>query len=123
MRPVADRDERLAVALEEVGRRLAGLLDQIQKLGLSLEQYLSSSGKTVEQIREEYRRSAEENLSLEFILNKIAEEEKISVEPGEIEKVIAGAKTEEEKKALESQKYYLATLLRRQKTLDFLASL
>ncbi len=108
---------------EEVTRKLSGLLEQIQKLGITVDQYLSSVGKTVEQIREEYRRSSEESLSLEFILGKIADSEKIEVTAEEIEKMIAGGKDEEEKKALEGQKYLIATLLRRQKTLDFLASL
>lgn len=108
---------------EEMTRKLSGLLEQTQKLGLTIDQYLTSVGKTVEQVREEYRRSAQENLSLEFILGKIADSEKIEVIPEEIEKMLASAKNQEEKKAMESQKYLIATLLRRQKTLDFLASL
>lgn len=108
---------------EEVSRKLSGLLDQTQKLGLTIDQYLASTGKTVEQIREEYARQARENFALEFIFNKIADEENIEVEPEDLEKVMAEAKTDEERKALEGQKYYIATILRRQKTLDFLASL
>lgn len=108
---------------EEVTRRLAGLVDQTQKLGISVDQYLASTGKTADQIKEDYRRQSEENLALEFILAKIAEEEKIEINPEEIDKIISQAKSEEEKKALASQKYYLASLLRRQKSLDFLASL
>ncbi|HUW24025.1 MAG TPA: trigger factor [Patescibacteria group bacterium] len=108
---------------EEVTRRLAELVEQTQKLGLTIDQYLNSLGKTVEQIREEYTRSAQANMALEFILNRIADTEKISVTPEEIEKMIATAKTDEEKKSLETQRYLLATLVRRQKTLDFLASL
>ncbi|HUV71818.1 MAG TPA: trigger factor [Clostridia bacterium] len=108
---------------EEVARKLSQLLEQTQKLGLTLDQYLASTGKTVEEIRQEYRRQVEESLALEFVLGEIAEKEKIEVKSEEIEKLIASAKTEEEKKALEGQKYYLASLLRRQKTLDFLASL
>ena len=108
---------------EEVTRRLAELIEQTQKLGLTIDQYLNSIGKTVEQIREEYTRSSQANLALEFILSKIADTEKIAVAPEEIEKMIAGAKTDEEKRSLEGQKYLLATLIRRQKTLDFLTSL
>ena len=104
-------------------RKLSGLLEQTQKLGLTIDQYLTSVGKTVEQVKEEYRRSSQENLSLEFILGKIADSEKIEVTPEEIEKMLASAKNQEEKKAMESQKYLIATLLRRQKTLDFLVSL
>jgi trigger factor len=108
---------------EEVTRRLAELLEQTQKLGLTIDQYLNSLGKTVEQIREEYTRSSQTNMALEFILSKIADTEKITVALEEIEKMIASGKTEEEKKALEGQRYLLASLVRRQKTLDFLASI
>lgn len=108
---------------EEVGRRLSDLLDQTQKLGITVDQYLSSVGKTIAQLREEYAKRAEDNLSLEFILEKIADEEKIEVNPEELDKIMSQAKNEEEKKALESQKYVLATMIRRQKTLDFLGSL
>jgi len=108
---------------EEINRRLSSLLEQTQKLGLTVDQYLTSTGKTAEDLRQEYTRLAQENLALEFILSRIAENEKIKVEQEEIDKTIAQAKNEEEKKALESQKYFLASLLRRQKTLDFLANL
>ena len=108
---------------DEVARKLSGLLEQTQKLGLTLDQYLSSLGKTIEKIKEEYKKQAEESLAFEFILGKIAEEEKISVSEEDLTKALSEAKTEEEKKALESQKYYIALLLRRQKTLDFLANL
>ena len=107
----------------EVSRKLSDLLDQTQKLGLSVEQYLSSTGKTVEGIKEEYRKQVQNNLAIEFILRAIAEAEKIAVSPEEIDKAVNEAKTEEEKKALTAQKYLLASLLRQQKTLDFLADL
>lgn len=107
----------------ELNRKLANLLEQTQKLGLTIDQYLLSAGKTVDQVREEYRQQATQTLALEFIFNRIAEEEKLEVKPEEIEKMIASAKNDEEKKALENQKYFLASLARRQKTLDFLANL
>jgi FKBP-type peptidyl-prolyl cis-trans isomerase (trigger factor) len=139
-KPEEERDEKLNQAIswliknikvevcdlivdEEVSRKLSGLLEQTQKLGLSVDQYLASTGKTIEQIREEYARQAQENLALEFIFSKIADVENIEVKPEDLEKVMAEAKTDEERKALEAQKYYIATILRRQKTLDFLASL
>lgn len=108
---------------DEVNRKLSQLLEEIQKLGLTLEQYLSSTGKTVETIKDEYQKSSEKSLALEFILGKIADLEKISVSDEDLNKMLAEAKSEEEKKAMESRKYYIAILLRRQKTLDFLADL
>ena len=54
---------------------------------------------------------------------EIAESEKITVEEKEIEEAIQKAKSEEEKKHLEGNKYLLAAILRQQKTLDFLKNL
>lgn len=107
----------------EIARKLSNLLDQTQKLSLTIEQYLSSTGKTVEGIKEEYRKQVQGNLTIEFILRAIAEWEKIAVSPEEIDKAVSEAKSEEEKKALTAQKYLLAGLLRKQKTLDFLTNL
>jgi len=107
---------------EDINRRLANLIDQTAHLGLSVEQYLNSTGKTADQLKQEYRQQANETWKLELILNEISEKEKIVVEPSEIEAVIQKA-PDEEKKLLESQKYVLASLLRRQKTLDFLTNL
>lgn len=107
----------------EVNRLLSDLIDQTKKLGLTVEQYLASSGRTAETIRHEYEEQAKRTLTLEFSLEEIADKEGILVSDDDIARVIQTAKTDEEKKALESQRYYLASVLRRQKTLDFLASL
>lgn len=108
---------------DEVNRKLSSLLEQTQKLGLTIDQYLASTGKSLETIKAEYTKQARENLAFEFILGKVADTENISINEEEIEKAVAKAESEEEKKTLQNQKYYLAILLRRQKTLDFLANL
>lgn len=107
----------------ETDRLLAQSLDEIKKLGLSLDQYLSSTGKTAEGLRLEYQKRAENDLKLELILQKVAESEKITVDDAEISSTIAKAKTPEEKKGLEANRYLLASIIRQQKTLDFLKSL
>ncbi len=107
----------------EVNRLLSELIDQTKKLGLTVEQYLSSTGKTAESIRHDYEEQAKRTLTLEFALEKIADTEGIIISDDDIDTVIKTAKTDEEKQALEQQRYYIASVLRRQKTLDFLASL
>lgn len=107
----------------ETNRLLAQTLDEVKRLGLALETYLSSVGKTPEGLRQETQKQAEETLRLEFILAEIAEQENVSVEPKEIDAFVQKTKDEKAKKALESQRYYLASLLRKQKTLNFLSSL
>lgn len=107
----------------EVERLLSLLLDDIKKLGLTLDQYLASTGRTAATLRAEYEKKAENDIKLEFALQKIAEEEKITVDEKEIEEAIQKAKDEQEKKHLMQNRYLLASILRQQKTLDFLKNL
>jgi len=108
---------------DELNRRLAALVNKTESLGMTLEQYLASTNQSVEKIREGYKKSGEEFWKIELILNKIADEEKIAVDQAEIEKLIQAIKDEKEKKAMTSQKYLVAQMLRRQKTIDFLLGL
>ena len=107
----------------ETDRLLSQTLEDVKKLGLTLDQYLSSTGKNPQVLRAEYRKKAENDIKLEFTLAKIAEEEKITVEDKEIEEAIKASKSEDEKKNLEANRYLLASILRQQKTLDFLKNL
>ncbi len=106
----------------EADRLLSQMLDEIKRLGMSLDQYLSSTGKKAEDVRAEFANKAQNDLKLEFALQKVAESEKITVDDAEIEKTIENAKPEE-KGGLRSNKYLLASIIRQQKTLDFLKSL
>ncbi len=107
----------------ETERLLSQTLDEIKKLGLTLDQYLASSGKTAETLRQEYQLKAENDIKLEFALREIAETEKITVDEKEVDEAINQAKSNEEKQSLQSNKYLLASILRQQKTLDFLKNL
>ncbi|MBI2049544.1 hypothetical protein HYT32_01405 [Candidatus Roizmanbacteria bacterium] len=107
----------------ETDRLLSQTLDEVKRLGLTLDQYLSSTGRNPQGLREEYKKKAENDIKLEFALQKIAESEKITVEEKEIEEAILKAKNEDEKKNLQSNRYLLASILRQQKTLDFLKNL
>lgn len=108
---------------QETDRLLSQLLNDIKKLGLSLDQYLASTNRTPESLREEYSKRAEEDVRLEFALHKIAETEKITIDAKEIDEAIQKAKNEEERKSFEANRYTLAAILRQQKTLDFLLNL
>nr|MBI5455368.1 hypothetical protein [Candidatus Levybacteria bacterium] len=107
----------------EVERLLSQTLDEVKKLGLTLDQYLASTGRNVDSLRSEYRIKAENDIKLEFILQEIAQTEGIKVEEKEIDEAIAQAKTEAERQNLSSNRYLLANIIRQQKTLDFLRSL
>lgn len=108
---------------QEVDRVLSQTLDEIKKLGLTLDQYLGSTGRDAETLRKEYEAKAENDIKLEFTLAKITEEEKITVTDKEVDEAILKAKDEAERKNLETNRYLLASILRQQKTLDFLRNL
>lgn len=108
---------------EEVNRMLSDLLDQTKKIGLTIDQYLASTKKTADAIKQEYTLQAKTNLTIEFALETIADSESIHVEENEIQAVLDKTQDPKEKEALSKQKYYIASVLRRQKTLDFLSAL
>jgi FKBP-type peptidyl-prolyl cis-trans isomerase (trigger factor) len=108
---------------EEMTKLLSELIEEIKKLGLSLDQYLASTRKSVESLRDEYRHRAENSIKMEFILSKIADVENISVSEEEIKTAIQEVKDEKLKEQLSKSNYELAAIIRRQKTLDFIALL
>lgn len=108
---------------EELNQKLAQLVDELQKLGLTLDSYLKSKNITLEQLKENYKKEIDETYRLEFILNEIAEAEKIVVEPEEINQIFSKITDEKEKQIAQENIYYYAAILRKQKTLDFLLSL
>ncbi|MGH7202819.1 MAG: trigger factor [Candidatus Levyibacteriota bacterium] len=108
---------------QEADRLLSQLLNDIKRLGLSLDQYLSTTNRKPEDLRAEYAKRAEDDIKLEFVLQKIAELEKVTIDDKEIEEAIQKAKDPTERQQMESNKYLLAGILRQQKTLDFLMNL
>lgn len=108
---------------QEVDRLLSHTLEEIKKLGLTLDQYLASTGKTPETLRKEYEEKAMNDIKAELTLQKIAETENIAVDEKEIDEAVQKAKDPQEKQHLEANRYLLASILRQQKTLDFLRNL
>lgn len=110
---------------DEVNARLSNLLQRIDKLGLNLENYLSSIGKTPESLRGEYEIEAERAITLELILNEIAQKENIDVSAEKVEEAIKatekahGHKHEEN----EQEKAMVRSILRRSAVLDSLVAL
>ena len=111
------------MADQEVNRLLATLLDELKKLGLTLDQYLSSRGKSAEQLRAEYEEKAKTDLKLEFALKKIADNEKIIVEQKDIDETLNTIKDPKQKEEISKNPYFLAGIIRQQKTLDFLSKI
>jgi trigger factor len=109
----------------EVNRKLSQLIDQTGRLGLTVEQYLQSQGKTAEQLRAEYTKQTEETLKVELVLDEIAKAEKIEVTDQEVEEAIKANPDEKSRKELakEENRWYIKSIIRRNKTIQRLLEL
>jgi len=109
---------------EEANHRLSQLLSRLESLGLTLENYLSSQGKSPEDIRAEYAQTAATSLKLELILGKIAVDEKVSVSDEEIsafsKAVVATQGKEREMSSEEITS--IRTILTKRKVLELLVA-
>ncbi len=107
----------------ETSRLLAQMLDELKKLGLTLDQYLSSKGLDAEKLKDEYKKKAENDLKLEFFLRKVADNEKITVEKEDIEKALATIENPKEREEIMKNPYLVASIIRQQKTVTFLSNI
>lgn len=111
------------LAEEEANRQLSKLVDQLQKLGVTVDQYIASKNTTIENLRAGYLNQARDTLKLEFILDEIANSENITVGEADIQKALDTVSDEKEKEALKKETYYLSAIIRKQKTLEHLEAL
>ncbi len=105
---------------EEVNARLSQVLDRIERLGLTLEGYLKSVGKTPDGLRAEYEVQAKDAISIELILNQVANEEKIEVDEKEIDEFIKTT-GEDVTKVEKEQREVLKRVILRRKALEILS--
>ncbi len=108
---------------EEINHRLTHLVDEIQKIGLTTENYLKSKNLTMESLKAQFKKETEDTYKLEFVLAEIADKENVKIEKTDLDKLFLNIKDEKERKKAEQNSYYYATILRKQKTLDYLISL
>lgn len=108
---------------EEINHRLTHLIDEIQKIGLTTENYLKSKNLTMESLKAQFKKESEDTYKLEYVLAEIGDKENIKVEKTDLDKLFINIKDEKERKKAEANSYYYATILRKQKTLDYLISL
>ncbi len=108
---------------DEVNHRLTHLIDEIQKIGLTTEKYLKSKNLTMDSLKAQFKKETEDTYKLEFILAEVADKENLKVEQADLDKLFVNIKDEKERKTAEQNSYYYATILRKQKTLDYLISL
>lgn len=108
---------------QEANRLLSQMLDELKSLGLTLEQFLASRNKTGEEVRKDYEDKAEQDLKLEFFLREVADVEKITVEPQDIEEALNGITDPKQREEVSRNPYFVANIIRQQKTLNFLTTI
>lgn len=108
---------------QEANRLISQMYEELKRLGITLDQFLSSRETTAEKVREDYLKQAENDIKIEFILRKIADVEKITVEESDIKTAMDTVKDEKQKADLMKNPYMLAAIIRQQKTLDFLSKI
>ncbi len=107
----------------EVSRLLSQLIDEIKALGMTLEQYLESKKITAELLRDEYKIRAQRDIKLEFFLRKVADEQNLTVTAGEITASIAKIENVTQREEVKKNPYLVASIIRQQKTIDFLTQI
>ncbi len=107
---------------QEVDKSLSRLLEQTQALGLTIEKYLTSINKSVDQLKIEYFESAKNTLKLEFILLEIAKEKKLIISEKEIKDLITTIGDEKTQNLFRQKEQlpYLESILLKRKVIDSL---
>jgi len=110
---------------EEANHRISALLARLEKLGLSLENYLASQNKKPEDLRAEYAKAASESLKVELILGKIAEDQKISIDEKEVDAFAKVTEADPRRAGMpitNEEKSTIRTLLTKRKAIEHLVS-
>jgi len=110
---------------EEVNHSLSRLLQQLDRLHVTLDDYLKSVQKTADQLRQDFAVNGLTTLQVEFILTEIARDQKLEVHEKEIDEVVAAILDENVRKANQTprQRSLIASTLLRQKTVGWLLTL
>lgn len=109
---------------KETERQLHELAHQLESLELKVEDYLEKIGKTLEELQQEYATRAFGTLQVEIFLANYIRDEKLEVQPGEVETILRARQAKDDKKPISRQEveYIHATLLK-QKAVDQLLTI
>jgi len=107
-------------------REIQRLQQQLKQLNIKLEDYLKSRGMTEQQLASQMAMTSLNQLQGEFLLNAIAEKEKLEVKDKEVDARIDEIDNKEAQEKLRNDKYqqeYLRAVMLKQKTIEFLLEL
>lgn len=112
---------------KELDNMIKTVESQLKEKNISLDDYLKEIKKTIEEIRDNWKKQAEKNVAYALILHRISVEEKIAVNDEEIDNEVKkhfqlmGKKVEEEKEENISRiKSYMHDVIKNQKIFNLL---
>ncbi len=107
---------------DELNRMLVSLQRRVADMGLLLEDYLKGQGKTLDQIKNEWKPQAEKNVKMELGLADIARQENVTISDAELQAEVDKIQDPRVKKQFDTQepRLHLRHALRQTRTLDLL---
>ncbi|MDP2650009.1 MAG: trigger factor [bacterium] len=113
-----------AVFVEQEKRRIQSQMEgQAAQAGIKFEDYLRQAGKTIEELRNEWKPEAEKRAKLQLILNKIADEQKIEPQKDEVEREIEHVLEHYPQADRENVRIYVETTKRNEQVFQHLQKL
>lgn len=104
----------------ELEKILGQMREDVQRFGLSFDEYLTRMQKTESQVREEFREQARKRAKLQLALNKLADDEKIEADKEAADAEMKHAMEHFPDARPELVRVHIETVLRNEKTLQLL---
>jgi FKBP-type peptidyl-prolyl cis-trans isomerase (trigger factor) len=110
---------------EETDRLLERFINQIKQLNLNVDSLLNAQNKTYDDLLQDHKKIAENNIKSEFILNEIIKDQKFEASEEEIVEFVNNVGDENLKNQLlnTSEKWYVKSMIEKNKALDYLKNL
>lgn len=104
----------------ELEKIMSQMREDVQRFGMTLEQYLQKTNKTEDAVRNEFRDQAAKRAKLQLVLNKLAQDEKLEADPGAVELELKHAIEHFPEANPELVKIHIETVLRNELVLKML---
>ncbi len=110
---------------DELNRMLVSLQRRVADMGLLMDDYLRGQGKTLDQLKGEWRPQAEKNVRMELGLAEVARMENVTISDAELQAEIDKVTDSRVKQQFQSQepRLHLRHALRQTRTLNLLKNL
>jgi FKBP-type peptidyl-prolyl cis-trans isomerase (trigger factor) len=104
----------------ELQKILAQMREDVERMGMQMDDYLKRVGKTEDSIKDEFRDQARKRAKLQLLLNRIAEDEKVSADEAAVEAEIKHALEHFPDAKPDLVRVHIETVLRNEKVLKLL---